>query len=52
MSKFTQIAKLANAAMSIQEVAFNHEVTDKQSAELQEIADKLAEIADEIEGVE
>jgi hypothetical protein len=50
MNKYEQITKLAQAAMLIQEVM---RVCDQSIAEcLEDMPDRLADISDEIEGIE
>ena len=50
MDKFEQIAYLAEAALLIQQVL--QECDPDYADDLQDMADRLANIADEIEGVE
>ena len=52
MDKYEQITKLAEAHRLIQEVINGREEYDDVSAELQDVANTVADIADEIEGVE
>jgi uncharacterized LabA/DUF88 family protein len=52
MDKFEQITKLAEAYSLITEVINGREDYDAVSAELQDIANTVADISDEIEGVE
>ena len=52
MDRYEQITKLAEAHRLIQEVINGREEYDDVSAELQDVANTVADIADEIEGVE
>ena len=52
MDKSKQITKLAQAYFLITEVINGREDYDDVSAELQDVANTLADISDEIEGVE
>jgi hypothetical protein len=49
MDKYEQITKLAQAAALIQEVINSREEYDDISGELQDVANTVADIADEIE---
>lgn len=52
MDKFEQIVKLEQAYSLITEVINGRAEYDDVSAELQDVANTVADIADEIEGVE
>jgi uncharacterized LabA/DUF88 family protein len=52
LDKFEQITKLAQAYFLITEVINGREEYDDISGELQDVANTLADISDEIEGIE
>jgi uncharacterized LabA/DUF88 family protein len=52
MDKFEQITKLAQAYSLITEVINGREEYDDIAAELQDVANTVADISDEIEGIE
>ena len=52
MDKYEQITKLAEAYALITEVINGRSEYDDISAELQDVANTVADISDEIEGVE
>ena len=52
MDKYQQIVKLEQAYSLITEVINGRDEYDDISAELQDVANTVADIADEIEGVE
>ena len=52
VDKFEQITKLAEAYSLITEVINGREEYDDIAAELQDVANTVADISDEIEGVE
>jgi hypothetical protein len=52
MDKFKQITKLAEAYFLITEVINGRETHDNVEVKLQDVANTLADISDEIEGIE
>jgi len=52
MDKFEQITKLAQAYFLITEVINGRETHDSVEVKLQDVANTVADISDEIEGIE